>query len=67
MWFARKRDSQRNKKEAEIQAVRQETLRSIDKAIYATSKVNDLLEDDKLGTTELIFLATGGEYRSKRK
>lgn len=53
-------------KEAEIQAIREETFRKIEKSNKSTQKLINLLESKTLNVTENIFLATGGERRQKR-
>jgi hypothetical protein len=62
MFFNRKKDKEYDRKEAQIQAIRQDTLKKIDKAQVSTSKVNELLKED-LGITGMIFYATGGDKR----
>lgn len=67
MFFkSKKKEAEMARKEAKIQAVRQQTLKTIQKTAYTTNKLNDLLEDDTLGTTGFIFYATGGDLRSDR-
>lgn len=64
MFFkSKKKEAEMASKEAKIQAVRQQTLKTIQKTTYTTNKLNDLLEDDTLGTTGFIFYATGGDKR----
>lgn len=50
-------------KEAEIQAIREETFRKIEKSNRSTSKLIALLESR--GVTENIFDATGAKRRSR--
>lgn len=49
-------------KEAEIQAIRRDTFKKIDKSNKSTKKLINLIE--KSGITENIFEATGGKRRS---
>lgn len=62
--FRRKKATPTDVKEAEIQAVRKETFKRIDKSTKSTQKLINLL--DTKGVTENIFEATGGTYRNKR-
>jgi len=77
MWFWRKKTVSREKafqkKEAQIQAIDRDTLKTIDKASKKimeaskkTEKLNNFIEKEDGGVTELIFLATGGDRRSNR-
>lgn len=67
MWFFGKRRNiaQSDAKEAQIQAIRQETLGKIDEAAKSTERLNKLLEKDG-GVTYMLFLATGGDRRNGR-
>lgn len=65
MFLFRRRAATDIKKEAEIQAIRQDTFKKVDKANKSMDKLTDLL-DNKSGVTELIFYATGGAKRDKR-
>lgn len=58
-----KKPAEHEKKEAQIQAIRQDTLDKIKKATASIDKLNDLLDDPSLGTTGFIFYATGGDKR----
>lgn len=49
-------------KEAQIQAVRKQTLKKIDAATTNTRKLNQVLDDG--GVTGLIWAATGGDRRA---
>lgn len=64
MWFhhGNKRQEELDKKEAQIQAVHQDTLKKIDVSVKKTEKLNNLIEGDA-GVTRMIFLATGGSRR----
>lgn len=50
-------------KEAQIQAIRKDTFKKIDRSNKSTQKLINLL--DAKGVTENIFEATGGKRRSK--
>lgn len=66
MFFkSKKRETEEGKKEAQIQAVRSQTLKSISRTKKTSNKLNELLEDNTLGTTGYIFFATGGDRRLK--
>lgn len=58
----RKMTSTDIKKEAEIQAIRKDTFKKIDKTSRSTQKLINLLDK---GVTENIFEATGGNRRRK--
>lgn len=64
MWFIRrkKQAAALAQKEAEIQAIRHETLEKLDTATQNTKQLNQALKTGG-GVTELIFLATGGGRR----
>lgn len=68
MWLfdRKKRQNEAARKEAVIQAIHAETDGKIEEATRATRKVNQFIEKQG-GTTNLIFLATGGERRSHGK
>jgi hypothetical protein len=68
MWFfhRKKREQQLRAKDAQVKAIHRDTLKKIGVAAKKTEKLNDLLEENE-GITELIFLATGGERRIRRK
>jgi hypothetical protein len=51
------------KKEAEVQAIRKETFRKIDKSNKSSEKLIRLLESN---VAENIFIATGGKRRSRK-
>lgn len=53
-------------KEAEVQAIRQDMFKRIDKAGRSMDKLNDLLDEKSLGITGQIFYATGGDRRTKK-
>lgn len=74
MWFHRnkEREEQFRQQEAEIQAIHHDTLKKIDnyakkieKGTKEVKKLNDIMETQE-GITELIFLATGGDRRSRK-
>lgn len=66
----RKRAVHEAKKEAEIQAVRRETFKQIDKRVQrlddTNQKMDELLDDKNFGVSGNIFLATGGDHRIQR-
>lgn len=64
--FRRTKSADIDPKEAVIQAIRKETLDQAKKTTKSVGKVNNLLEKERIGVTELIFYATGGERRSKK-
>lgn len=65
--FGRKRRERAARQEAEIKAIHSDTIERIDKASKTIEKyrLDKLLKD--AGTTELIFYATGGDHRIRRK
>lgn len=63
MRFFKKPRNHIAKQEQEIQAIRKDTLKRVDKATRSIDKLNDLLDDPNLGITGKIFLATGGGRR----
>lgn len=62
MFFTKNRKKSEEQAEAEIQAVRQDTLGAAKNAAKQARKVNKVLGKDD-GITLLIFLATGGDRR----
>lgn len=63
--FSKKRDLETERQEREIQKIRGETLRHAKTAADNTKKLIKLLDDETLGVTGSIFLATGGDKRIK--
>lgn len=59
--FGHKKAETTEAKEAQIQAIRKDTFKKIDKSNKSTQKLITLLETK--GVTENIFEATGGERR----
>lgn len=53
-------------KEAEVQAIRKDTFKRIDKASKKIDRLNTLLDDPNLGISGMIFLATGGDKRTQK-
>lgn len=51
------------KKEAQIQSIRQDTFKTVNKANRSMDKLTQLLDDEELGVTGKIFYATGGDKR----
>lgn len=66
MWFPfmRSKKTTVDPREVEIQAMKSKTINKLDRATVATRQLNAKI--DKKGITELIFLATGGDLRSRR-
>lgn len=64
MFFRRKRDRKEELVEKEIQAIRQETLASVDKLNYTTEKVVKTLEKS-WDVNIAIWVAIGGANRGK--
>lgn len=64
LFFRRKKQEA---KEAQIQTIRTDMHKKIDKATRSIDKLNDLLEATDLGITGQIFYATGGQNRHGRK
>lgn len=55
------------KREAQIQDIRKDMFRQIDKKMKPVDKLSKLLDNkEELGITEMIFLATGGNNRHGR-
>lgn len=54
------------KKERQIQAIRKDTFKRIDRANKSIDKLTHMIDKD-MGVTELIFLATGGDNRHERR
>lgn len=72
MWFKRLK-TPKNHTEERLRIIHEETYKSIDRATASIDratasidKLNDLLDDPNLGITGNIFLATGGDRRTKR-
>lgn len=63
-WRRRDKKSE-EKQEAEIQAIKEDTLKSVDKATKSTKKAADVLSK-KPDITLQIFYATGGDKRGTR-
>lgn len=63
MFFRRRKSLNTDVKEAEIQAVRKDTFKKIDKSTRSTKKLIKLLETK--GVTENIYDATSGSRRAK--
>ena len=59
--FRRKKADTTDAKEAQIQAIREDTFKKIDKSNKSTKKLITLLESKRV--TENIFDATGGKRR----
>lgn len=58
MWLFLRR---KNCKRGDAKAIHDETMRNMDKAIDVTARLSK-----EGGTTQLIFLATGGDKRVKK-
>lgn len=65
LFHRRKQRIREAHKEAQIQAIRQDTFERIDTANASMQKLSDLLDDTQLGVTGKIFLATGGDRRGR--
>lgn len=65
MWFLKrkKRDEEFARKEAEIQAIQEDTFKKIDEATQSAKKLGKLLEDKTIA--EMIYNATGAGRRKK--
>lgn len=69
LFFNRKKRVREDaKKNAEIQEIRQETVKAIENAHKQTKQLNKVLTklDEQGGITHMIFLATGGDRRKKQ-
>jgi hypothetical protein len=67
MFFFKKKETRRIKeavKEAQIQAIRQETLNTIEKTNKSVDKVNKVLSKNDIALN--IYYATGGDRRKAR-
>lgn len=64
MSIFRRRKHHDEDKEAEIQAIRKDTFKKIDKSNKSTKKLLVLLDSKRV--TENIFDATGGNRRSRK-
>lgn len=51
------------KKEAQIQSIRKDMFKTVNRANESMDKLTQLLEDEDLGVTGKIFYATGGDKR----
>lgn len=51
------------KKEAQIQSIRKDMFKTVNRANESMDKLTQLLEDKDLGVTGKIFYATGGDKR----
>lgn len=74
-WFFRRKkiEVHQEQQEVQIQAMHHATLKKIDvasnkigAATEKTRKLNELIEGEPGGITELIFAATGGDHRNKK-
>lgn len=66
MFFLKKPRNHVAQKEAEIQAIRSDTIDSLDRTGESLDKFNGLFDKGQLGTTGKIFYATGGARRTQK-
>jgi len=64
--FTNRRKLEEERKERQIQRIRNNTLNKADAAAQSTDKLIKLLDDETLGVTGSLFYATGGDKRMKR-
>lgn len=54
------------KKEAQIQSIRKDIFKTVNRANKSMDKLTNLIDDTDLGVTGKIFYATGGDKRNER-